>query len=171
MLDTHSIKTNTATSWVSEIEFARMETLNSVIPDTFFLILNKGDGNDFTKAFSSILDSIRKVMEAPTHIESDGKIIYSHFLAALHWQHIEEEIYEVPKRVFNFCLQNAVRKQIIRHADTDLFLNGADRGVLGIVDVLIEVFKIRNKMWWLKKDPKTIENLKLYGVRMEDNTV
>ena len=36
LLDTHSIKTNTAKSWVSDIEFATMETLNSVIPDTSF---------------------------------------------------------------------------------------------------------------------------------------
>ena len=114
MLDTHSIKTNTATSWVSDIELTRKETLNSILLDTSFLILNIGDGNDldfwqskarnFTKAFKSIPDKIRKVMEAPTHITSNGKIIYGHFLAALHWQHIEKEKNELPKGIsFSVC--------------------------------------------------------------------
>ena len=110
-------------------------------------------------------------MEAPTHITSNGKIIYGHFLAALHWQHIAKETYEVPQGVFNFCLQDKFRKQIIRNADEDLFFKGIDRGELGIVDLLIQVFKIRSKIWWLQKDPKTMEKIKLYGVRMEDNTV
>ena len=64
LLDTHSIKTNTSKSWVSDIEFARMETLNSRIPDASFLVLKIDEGDD-----------IRKAMEAPTPIKSDGKII------------------------------------------------------------------------------------------------
>ena len=32
----------------------------------------------------------------------------------IHWQHIEKEIKEVPKGVFNFCLQEEIRKEIIR---------------------------------------------------------
>ena len=120
-----------------------MGTLNSILPDISFLILNIGDGDDlnfwqsktknFTKAFSSILDNIRKVMEALTHVKSDGKIIYGHFLAALHWQQIEKEIYEGPKGVLNFCLQDQVGKQMIRNADEDLSF----KGELGIVDLLI----------------------------------
>ena len=82
-------------------------------------------------------------MEASTHIKSDGKFIYGHFLTALHWQHIEKEIYEVPKQVFSLCLQKKeVRKQIIRNAETDLFFNGVDRGELGVIDLLLEIFKI-----------------------------
>ena len=42
LLDIYSIKTNAAKSWLSDIEFARMETLNSVIPDTSFLVLLRG---------------------------------------------------------------------------------------------------------------------------------
>ena len=151
----HSIKANTAKSWVSDIELARIEALNLIIPDTSFFILNIVDGNDldfwwsknknFTKAFSSIPDIIRKVIEAPTHIKSDGKINYGHFHTALHWQHIEKEIDEVLKGVFNFCLQDEVQKQIIRQAE---------------VYLLIEVFKIRSKIWWLQKYTKTRENIK-----------
>ena len=65
-------------SWVIDLELARMETVNSKIPDTSFLVLKIGDCDDldfwrnkaknFTKTFSSILDNIRKVMEAPTYI-------------------------------------------------------------------------------------------------------
>ena len=72
-------------------------------------------------------------MEAPTHIKCDGKM------------------YEVLKGVFNFCLQDEVQKQIIRNANEHLFFKGIDRGELGIVDLLIEVFKIRSKIWCYKK--------------------
>ena len=92
-------------------------------------------------------------------MKSKEKFIFSHFLTALHWQHFEKEIKEVPKGVFNFCLQEDIRKEIIRHAEVDLFFKEIDRRELGIVDLLIEVFKIRSKIWWLQKDPKTIENL------------
>ena len=47
-------------------------------------------------------------MEAPTHVKCEVKFIFSHFLEALHWQHIEKEIKEVPKGVFNFCLQEDI---------------------------------------------------------------
>ena len=43
-------------------------------------------------------------------------------------------------------------------SETDLFFEGIDRGELGVVDLLIEVFKIRSKIWWLQKDKQTIEN-------------
>ena len=46
---------------------------------------------------------------------------------------------------FNFFLQEEVQKEIIRHAETNLFFKGIDRGELGIVDVLIKVFKFRSK--------------------------
>ena len=75
-----------------------METANSTIPYTSFLVLNVGDCDDlnfwqkFTKAFSSILNNIRNVMKAPTHVKSEDKFIFGHFLAALHWQHVEKEI-------------------------------------------------------------------------------
>ena len=92
MLDTHSIKTNASKSWVFDIELARMETLNSIIPDPSFLVLKIGDYN-----------------------------IFGHFLAALHWQHIEKEIKEMPRGVFNFCLQKDFQKEMIRHAETHLF--------------------------------------------------
>ena len=72
MSDINVIKTNTLTSWGTDIEFARMETLNSIISDTFFLVLKKGDSYDldfwhnkakiFTKTFSSIPDNIRMIM-------------------------------------------------------------------------------------------------------------
>ena len=55
------------------------------------------------------------------------------------WQHFEKEIKEVPKGVFNFCLQENVRKEIIRNAETDLFFKGIDREELGVVDLPIEV--------------------------------
>ena len=62
-----------------------------------------------------------------------------------------------------------VRKEIIRNAETELFFEGIDSGELGVVDLLIEVFKIRSKIWWLQKDKQTIEKKKkLYGVQMED---
>ena len=44
--DAHSIKTNASKSWVSDIEFARMETANSIIPDTSFPVLKIGDCDD-----------------------------------------------------------------------------------------------------------------------------
>ena len=52
---------------------------------------------------------------------------------------------------------------------TDLFFRGIDRGELGIVYPLVEVFKIRSKIWWLQKDAQTIEKIKLYGEQMESN--
>ena len=104
------------------VEFARMETTNSAIPDTSFLVLKIGDCDDldfwqnkaknFTKAFSSISDSIRNVMKAPTHVKSEDKFIFGHFLAALHWQHVEKEINEVPKGVYNVCLQGKIQKKL-----------------------------------------------------------
>ena len=95
-------------------------------------------------------------MEAPTHIKSDEKIIFGHFLTALNWQHIEKELNEVPKGVFNFCMQEEVQKEIIRNAETELFFNGIGRGEFGIVDLLSEVFKIRSKIWWLQNGPQNI---------------
>ena len=53
----------------------------------------------------------------------------------------------MPKGVFNFCLQEGIQKEIIRHAETDLFFKGIDRGELGSIDLLIEVFKIGSKIW------------------------
>ena len=67
-------------------------------------------------------------MEAPIHVKSEDKFVVGHFLAAFHWQHIQKEAKEVPKGVFNFCLQDEVWKQIIRNAEEDLFFNGIDRG-------------------------------------------
>ena len=100
-------------------------------------------------------------MEAPTHVKIEVKFIFSHFLATLRRQHIEKEIKEVPKGVFNFCQQEEIREEIIRYAEKDLFFTGIDRGELGIVDVLIEVFKIRSKIWWLQKDSQMMEKIKL----------
>ena len=37
---------NASKSWASDIEFARMETANSRIPDTSFLVLKMGDCDD-----------------------------------------------------------------------------------------------------------------------------
>ena len=53
------------------------------------------------------------------------------------WQHIQKEIYEVPKGFFSFCLQEGICKEIIRNAGTNLFFKGIGR--------------------WLQKDTKTIE--------------
>ena len=78
---------------------------------------------------------------------------------------------EVPKGVFNFCLQEDIRKQISRNAETDIFFEGIDSGEMGVVDLLIEVFKIRSKIWWLQKDKHTIERTTLHGVQMEDDTI
>ena len=97
--------------------------------------------------------------------------MFGHFLAALNWQHIEKKIKEVPKGVYNFCLQEDVQKEMIRYAETDLFFKGIDRGKLGIIHLLIKKFKIRRKTWWLQKDTQTIEKMKLYGVQMEDNSI
>ena len=77
----HSVKTNTAKSWVSDIKFAKIATFFTVIPDTSFLVLNIGEGNnlDFWRSKlkispnASIPDNIRKIMEAPIHIKSDRK--------------------------------------------------------------------------------------------------
>ena len=40
LLDTHSNKSNASNSLISDIEFARVEKLNSEIPDTCFVDLN-----------------------------------------------------------------------------------------------------------------------------------
>ena len=53
----------------------------------------------------------------------------------------------------------------------DLFFKGIERGELGIIDLLIELFKIRSKLWWVQKDAQTIEKIKLYGVQLEDDTI
>ena len=50
LLDTHSIKTNVSKSWVSDIEFAKMETLNSVITDSYFVVLKIGQGKISAKS-------------------------------------------------------------------------------------------------------------------------
>ena len=60
----------------------------------------------------------------------------------------------MPEEVFNFCLQKEIREEIIRHAERNLFFTGIDRGELGIVILLIVVFKIRRKIWSLPKDPQ-----------------
>ena len=52
----------------------------------------------------------------------------------------------MPKGVFNFCLQEDIRKEIVRHAEADPFFKGIDRGELGIEDLLIEVVKIGSKI-------------------------
>ena len=57
----------------------------------------RNKGKNVTKAFSSISDNIGNFMEAPTHVKSEDKFIFSHFLATLHWQNIEKETKEVPK--------------------------------------------------------------------------
>ena len=88
-------------------------------------------------------------MEAPIHVKIEGKVIFGYFLAAMHQQHIEKEIKEVPKEVFNFCLQAEIRKEIIRLTEKDLFFTGINQGEMGIVVLLIEVFKVRSKIWWL----------------------
>ena len=85
-------------------------------------------------------------------MKSEHKLIFGHFLATLYWQHIEKEIKEVPKAVCNFCLQEGIRKEIIGN-EADLFFKGIDRGELGIAVFLIEVFKVRSKIWWLQNDP------------------
>ena len=119
--------------------------------------------------FRSIPENIRTDMEAPTHIKSEDSFIFIHLLAALHWQHIEKERKEVRKGVFNFCLQDDVNFFYQKCRNTSIF-KGIDRGELGVVDLVIEVFKIRSKIWWLQKDKQTIEKTKLYGVQMEDDT-
>ena len=53
----------------------------------------------------------------------------------------------------------------------DVFFKGIDRGELGVIDLLVEVLKIRSKVWWLQKDTQTIEKMKLYGVQMKDNSI
>ena len=81
LLDIHSVKTNTAKSWVSDIKFAKIATFFTVIPDTSFVVLNIGEGNDLDFWRSklnispnrTIPDNIRKIMEAPIHIKSAGK--------------------------------------------------------------------------------------------------
>ena len=49
----------------------------------------------------------------------------------------------------------------------DLFFKGIERGELGIIDLLIELFSIRSKLWWLQKDAQTIEKIKLYGAQLK----
>ena len=44
--DTHIIKTNATEPWVTDFELARMETFNSEISDTSFLVLKIGDCDD-----------------------------------------------------------------------------------------------------------------------------
>ena len=57
----------------------------------------------------------------------------------------------MPKGVFKFCLH-------IRNADEDLFFKGIDRGELGIVHLLVEVFKIEVKYGGCKKTHKKLKN-------------
>ena len=63
-----------------------------------------------------------------------------------------------PKGVSHFCLQENVRKEMISHAEKDLFFMGIERKELRIVALLIEVFKIRSKIWWLQEYAHTIDN-------------
>ena len=44
--DTHAPKTNALKSWAADIEFARMETVNSESSETSFLVLKIGDCDD-----------------------------------------------------------------------------------------------------------------------------
>ena len=98
-----------------------------------------------------------------------GKLKVNSFLVIslqpyINWQHIEKEIKEMPKGVFNFCLQEEIRKESIRHAEKDPFFKGIHQGELRIVDLLIEVFNIRSKMWWLQKDPQMMDKIKLHHI-------
>ena len=74
------------------------------------------------------------------------------------------------KSAFNFCLHERKHKAIIKHAEEDLFFTRIDREELGVVDLLIEVFKIKSKTWWLQMKENTIEKMKLCKVE-EDRTI
>ena len=78
------------------------------------------------------------------------------------------EMKDIPKNVFNFCLHKRIQQAKIKHAKKYLFFTRLDWAELGVVDVLIEVFKIWSKIWWLQYDEKTIEKMKFYGVTEED---
>ena len=85
MSDTHVIKRNAEKSWVTDIKLTRMKTFNSEISETSCVVLKIGERDDldfwhnkakkFPVAFSSVLDNIRKVMEAPTHVKIEDKFI------------------------------------------------------------------------------------------------
>ena len=65
---------------------------------------------------------------------------------------------EVPKCIFEWTLQESMQKEIINHVEVNLFFNEIDRGKLGVVELLIEIFQIRCKLYSLQEN----ENARKY---------
>ena len=115
-----------------------METINSELAEFSFLVLNTGDDDDdmnfwynkaqtFNNTFSSIPDNIRKVMEAKTHIQVGNEFHFCHFLPILHWKPIEKEMDELPKGVFNFCVQEDIQIEIMSHTERIYSFTGIEK--------------------------------------------
>ena len=73
-----------------------------------------------------------------------GQDMYSfcELITYLHWKHIEKE---------------DAQKEVIWHAEKNLFFCGQQRSEPGIIDLLLEIFKSRCKMWWLQSDINVVE--------------
>ena len=67
-----------------------------------------------------------------------------------------------PKCIFEWNLQESTQKEIINHAEVNLCFNGIDRGELGVVNLLIEIFKIICNMYWLQENEDASKILHLF---------
>ena len=100
-------------------------------------------------------------MEANTHKNHKEQDIYyfCKLITCLHWKHIEKEMEEIPQGVCNFCLKKDIQKGKIRHVKKELFFWELQKNELGIIDILMEILKIRCKMWWLQADVIPMEQI------------